>query len=68
VRCEEPDLFDEDMAVQVRAMIAEAVHCGTQFAEDLLGHGVAGLSLADMRSYLEHVADGRLSQLGLDPA
>jgi ribonucleoside-diphosphate reductase beta chain len=29
---------------------------------------VAGLSLADMRSYLEHVGDGRLSQLGLDPA
>ena len=62
------DLFDEAMAVQVRAMIAEAVDCETQFAEDLLGHGVAGLSLADMRSYLEHVADRRLSQLGLDPA
>jgi ribonucleoside-diphosphate reductase beta chain len=31
------------------------------------GCGVAGLSLADMRSYLEHVADRRLAQLGLQP-
>ena len=36
-------------------------------AEDLLGLGVPGLSLADMRSYLEHVADRRLAQLDLPP-
>jgi len=68
VRSEEPELFDEAMADQVRAMLAEAVDCEAQFAEDLLGQGVAGLSLADMRSYLEHVADRRLAQLGLEPA
>jgi ribonucleoside-diphosphate reductase beta chain len=28
---------------------------------------VAGLSLADMRGYLEHVADRRPAQLGLEP-
>jgi ribonucleoside-diphosphate reductase beta chain len=67
VRREEPELFDERMAGQVRDMIAEAVECETQFAEDLLGHGVAGLSLSDMRGYLEHVADRRLAQLGLGP-
>jgi ribonucleoside-diphosphate reductase beta chain len=38
-----------------------------QFAEDLLGQGIPGLSLADMRTYLEHVADRRLAQLGIDP-
>jgi ribonucleoside-diphosphate reductase beta chain len=37
------------------------------FAEDLLGQGVAGLSLADRRGYLEHVADRRLAQLGIAP-
>ena len=52
---------------QVREMLAEAVDCEAQFAEDLLGQGVAGLSLADMRGYLEHVADRRLAQLGLEP-
>ncbi len=67
VRAEEPDLFDEKMAVQVREMLTEAVECETQFAEDLLDQGVPGLPLADMRTYLEHVADRRLAQLGLDP-
>jgi len=67
VRAEEPDLFDEQMAAQVTAMLTEAVECEVQFAEDLLGHGVPGLSLADMREYLQHVADRRLTQLGIPP-
>lgn len=67
VRREEPDLFDEAMGDQVADMLAEAVECEAQFAEDLLGQGVPGLSLADMRAYLEHVADRRLAQLGLPP-
>lgn len=67
VRAEEPDLFDDDLADQVRQMLAEAVECEVQFAEDLLGHGVPGLTLADMREYLQHVADRRLAQLGIAP-
>jgi ribonucleoside-diphosphate reductase beta chain len=64
-RREEPDLFDDDLADQVKAMLSEAVDCEVAFAEDLLAQGVSGLSIADMRSYLEHVADRRLAQLGL---
>jgi ribonucleoside-diphosphate reductase beta chain len=67
VRAEEPGLFDAELAGQVRDMLAEAVACEVQFAEDLLGQGVAGLSLADMRAYLEHVADRRLARLGIEP-
>jgi ribonucleoside-diphosphate reductase beta chain len=67
VRAEEPGLFDAEMAEQVRRMLAEAVDCETSFAEDLLGGGVPGLPLSDMRAYLEHVADRRLAQLGLEP-
>ena len=48
-------------------MLSEAVECEVQFAEDLLELGVSGLSLADMREYLQHVADRRLAQLGLEP-
>jgi ribonucleoside-diphosphate reductase beta chain len=67
VRREEPDLFDDDMRRQVSEMLAEAVDCEVQFAEDLLGQGVSGLSLTDMRTYLEHVADRRLAQLDIPP-
>ncbi|MEV4276527.1 ribonucleotide-diphosphate reductase subunit beta [Actinoplanes xinjiangensis] len=67
VRAEEPELFDAGMEQQVRDMLAEAVECEVQFAEDLLEQGVSGLSLADMREYLQHVADRRLAALGIDP-
>jgi ribonucleoside-diphosphate reductase beta chain len=46
-------------------MLEEAVACETQFAEDLLSGGVAGLSAIEMRQYLQFVADQRLTQLGL---
>ncbi|WP_326558111.1 ribonucleotide-diphosphate reductase subunit beta [Micromonospora sp. NBC_01796] len=67
VRREEPDLFDDEMRQQVRDMLAEAVECEVQFAEDLLEQGVSGMSLPDMREYLQHVADRRLAQLDLAP-
>ena len=65
VRAQEPDLFDEDMRAQVEAMLEEAIACETQFAEDVLSGGVAGLSVKDMRQYLEYCADQRLAQLDL---
>lgn len=67
VRAEEPDLFDDAMAQQVRDMLAEAVECEVQFAVDLLEQGVSGMSPTDMREYLQHVADRRLGQLGIGP-
>jgi ribonucleoside-diphosphate reductase beta chain len=60
VRAESPELFDAQFESQIVAMLEEAVNCETAFAEDLLGQGVAGLSLSDMRGYLESVADQRL--------
>jgi len=36
-----------------------------QFAEDILSGGVPGLSVADMRQYLEFIADQRLMMLGI---
>ena len=65
VRAEEPELFDADLAQQITAMIEEAVECEEQFARDLLGQGVPGMSTTDTRTYLEFVADQRLMQLGL---
>lgn len=64
VRKEEPELFDEGLERDVRAMMAEAIACELQFAEDLLVGGVAGLSVGDVRAYLEYCADQRLATLG----
>ncbi len=65
VRQEEPHLFDDNWAAEVRAMIEEAVECETQFAEDVLSGGVVGLTRVEMRQYLEYVADQRLTMLRL---
>jgi ribonucleoside-diphosphate reductase beta chain len=65
IRREEPELFDGEMTRAVVAMFEEAVACETQFAEDLLGGGVAGLSVNEVRRYLEYCADQRLATLGL---
>jgi len=67
VRQQEPDLWDADFERQVIEMLEEAVDCETQFAEDLLSGGIAGLSVRDMRSYLGYVADSRLQRLGIAP-
>ncbi|HJM35395.1 MAG TPA: ribonucleotide-diphosphate reductase subunit beta [Acidimicrobiales bacterium] len=66
VRAEEPELFDEDLKERIVEMLEEAVECEYQFAEDLLGQGISGLSTADTREYLQFVADQRLLQLGLE--
>jgi len=65
VRKEEPDLFDADMERQIVEMLDEAVECEVQFAEDILSGGVPGLSAANMRQYLEFIADQRLMMLGI---
>jgi ribonucleoside-diphosphate reductase beta chain len=65
VRREEPDLFDAELDRDVRAMLDEAIECETQFAQDLLSGGVAGISVAELRTYLECCADQRLATLGM---
>jgi ribonucleoside-diphosphate reductase beta chain len=65
VRREEPELFDDQLSRSVFDMVDEAIACETQFAEDLLGGGIAGLSIENVRGYLEFCADQRLATLGL---
>jgi ribonucleoside-diphosphate reductase beta chain len=67
IRSEEPELFDAEFSREIRAMLSDAVEAETLFAEDILSHGLSGLSLRDMRGYLEHVADQRLAQLEQPP-
>jgi len=65
VRREEPELFDASLSRDIQEMLDEAIACETQFAEDLLAGGIAGLSVREVRTYLEYCADQRLATLGL---
>ncbi|OQW53641.1 MAG: ribonucleoside-diphosphate reductase [Proteobacteria bacterium SG_bin7] len=62
-RREEPGLFDDSMKDMVKTMMEEAIECELAFAKDILDHGIAGLSLKDMKQYLQFVADQRLENL-----
>jgi ribonucleoside-diphosphate reductase beta chain len=66
-RKEEPGLFNEQMNEMVVQMIEDAIECEMTFAADILENGIAGLSLKDMRQYLEFVADQRLESLHIPP-
>ena len=68
VRKEQPELFDDQLEADIRAMLNEAIDCEHLFAADVLGEGVPGMSLGDTRTYLEFVADQRLAQLGYAPS
>ncbi len=65
VRAQHPELFDAQLEADIVEMMKEAVECELQFAEDLLSGGVAGLSVREMRQYLEYVADSRVVRLGM---
>ncbi|MBF8187229.1 ribonucleotide-diphosphate reductase subunit beta [Nonomuraea sp. K274] len=65
VRAEEPELFDDELRAQVTEMLEEAVAAELAFAADLCGDGMPGMGVAQMREYLEYVADQRLTRLGM---
>jgi ribonucleoside-diphosphate reductase beta chain len=67
VREEEPGLMNEELNQNVITMMRDAVDCEMEFAQDILSHGIAGLSVRDMRQYLEFVADQRLVALSIKP-
>jgi ribonucleoside-diphosphate reductase beta chain len=62
-REEEPKLFDNRMADMVKVMMEEAIQSELTFAQDILSQGLAGLSLKDMKTYLQFIADQRLERL-----
>lgn len=67
LRKEYPEMFDKALEENVTKMLEEAVDVETRFAEDLLGQGVSGMSIRDMRHFLEFTADQRLSNLQIRP-
>ncbi len=62
---EDPKLFDQPMKDMVIVMMDEAIECEIRFASEFLKPGLAGLSMKDMRNYLEFVADQRLERLNI---
>ena len=67
VRKEDPTVFNEQMEEMIVQMLEDAIDCEMTFAEDLVSNGIAGLSLNDMRQYLEYIADRLVESLNIAP-
>ena len=66
IKEEYPNLWTANFKNNIQLMMQDAVACEVQFGKDLLGGGVMGLTVEDMRQYLEYIADQRLTRLGID--
>ncbi len=64
VRREEPDLFDDELTRQIRAMLGEAVDAEARSPRTCSARGSRDCRWPTCARYLEHVADRRLAQLG----
>ncbi len=67
VRAEYPELWNDELEQRIKDMMAEAIDCEVQFADDVLDGGVSGMSKVEMKEYLQFVADMRFRRLGMDP-
>lgn len=63
IKEEDPNVFNEQMKEMIIQMLEDAIDCEITFTEDFLSNGLAGLSLTDMRQYLEFIADQYLESL-----
>ena len=64
IRQENPELFDKDLELEIRKILAEAVELECEFATEMLSTGIPGLTTTDIRQYLQYVVDMRLARLG----
>ena len=63
VRREQPEIFHPGMNQMVITMFQEAINCELAFASEILDKGVVGLSLKDMKTYLQYITHLRLEEL-----
>jgi ribonucleoside-diphosphate reductase beta chain len=66
-RREQPELFTPQMNDMIVAMMEDAIDVEMGFAYDILDHGLAGLTAKDMKTYLQFIADQRLTALNIVP-
>ncbi len=64
---EEPSLMQSNMKSMIIAMFKEAIDCELTFADEILSQGMAGMSLRDMKTYLQYITDLRLERIGISP-
>ena len=64
---ENPEIWTPEFQEDLRATMAEGVRLEKLFIADCLPKASVGLSLQEFDAYIDHIADRRLVNCGLDP-
>lgn len=64
---ENQELLTEEFANEIRDIIIEGVKLENAYNHDLFPNGILGLNADYVNQYVQHVADRRLEELGLEP-
>ena len=64
---ENPDIWTEDFREDLRATMKEGITLEKSFIRDCLPVGGLGLNSADFETYIDYIADRRLTSCGLAP-
>jgi ribonucleoside-diphosphate reductase beta chain len=68
IKLENPQLWDEQMQSECRAMILEGMELEIAYAQDTMPRGILGMNANMMADYLKFIANRRLAQIGLAEA
>ncbi|KAB2642364.1 MAG: ribonucleotide-diphosphate reductase subunit beta [Verrucomicrobia bacterium] len=64
---ENPDIWTEEFREDLRATMAEGISLEKAFIRDCLPVAGLGLNSVDFETYIDYIADRRLTSCGLDP-
>ena len=65
IKKEQPELWTKEFEERIINLIRKAVKLEYTFAQDVFPKGIFGLNSDGFKQYIEHIADRRLSRVGL---
>lgn len=65
IKAENPHLWTADCQAEARRLVLEGMQLEIAYARDTLPRGILGLNAATVETYLQFIANRRLSQIGL---
>ncbi|MBP9782693.1 MAG: ribonucleotide-diphosphate reductase subunit beta [Candidatus Pacebacteria bacterium] len=67
IKEEQPELWTPQFVERITNLVKKAVVLEYQFAVDVFPKGIFGLNAEGFKQYIEHIADRRLSRVGINP-
>ncbi|MBI2797859.1 ribonucleotide-diphosphate reductase subunit beta [Candidatus Saccharibacteria bacterium] len=67
IKDEQPELWTKDFQKRIVKLVKDAAKLEYAYAKNVFPRGIFGMNADGFRQYIEHIADRRLSRVGLPP-